>query len=113
MMINNKKAMSPIIATMLLVAFAVSIGVTFISFAQSYINSGPKGKECHDYTVEYLAADLSNIHCTSSNPFALRFLNGSQKDPECYTQKGHGTSKICDVKEDLNGKIWFPNEVNP
>ena len=106
-----KKGMSPIIATILLIALAVSIGATVISLGGIYwekIKLGDggcsnfqisafeleKGKECQGYKYE----TILNFYT----------LNETKTDPQCYSGIATGEAKICVKREGILDYTWIP-----
>jgi len=109
-----KRGMSPIIATILLIAFAVSIGATIISqtgvvwerirledseCSKVLINAFnlEKTKQCENYEFESI----------------LKFylLNETVITPTCYSIVGTGKGDIC-VRQDLIlGSNWAPTSI--
>ena len=115
----NKKGINPVIATILLVSFAVAIGVSFVSFAGSYVEnkSTNKASDCKEYILDFFELDSTKQLCQSKFriPFSMKFWYKDKPKPEtdCYVNIASGTSRICSVKSNLTEKTWAPsNEVN-
>ena len=105
----NKRGISPIIATMLLVALAVAVGTSFVSYAGSYFEqkSINKAAECKDYLINFFELDKAKSFCEaqSNAPYAVKFGYNSKpvSQSKCYISVASGTSRIC------NGKILADN----
>ncbi len=64
-MFRSKKAMSPLIATILLIAFAVSIGAVIMSYGNAYQNNNPLPEEniCDSVKMEFYEIDGNQQIC--------------------------------------------------
>jgi len=60
MLFNNKRGISPLVATILLIAFAVSIGALIMNWTSSDINNAIKGVSCSDVNIELINACQNN-----------------------------------------------------
>ena len=60
MLFNNKRGISPLVATILLIAFAVSIGALIMNWTSSDINNAIKGVSCSDVNIELLNVCQNN-----------------------------------------------------
>jgi len=110
----NKKGISPIIATMLLVAFAVAIGASFVSYAGFYFEQKSSDKaDCKNYLINFFELDKTKSFCAaqSSVPYAAKFeyTNKPVSKSGCYVSIASGTSRICDGKN-LVGDTWIPSK---
>lgn len=112
---NNKRGISPIIATMLLVAFAVAVGASFVSFAGFYFETKSLNKTigCKDYIIDFFELDRTKDFCILQFevPFALKFEFGRKPSStsNCYVSVASGTSKLCNA-EPFVDKTWIPSE---
>ena len=113
---HNKRGMSPIIATIMLVAFVVAVGVSFVSFAGSYVEqkSGNKTSACKEYALDFFQLDKTKQICVSKfeAPFSIKFWssNKPKTDTECYVNVASGTSKICNAEGVITEKAWTPSK---
>ena len=72
-MMKNKKGMSPLIATIVLIAFAVALGVVVMNIGRSF---GPDFSDGGDGEVD----------CSKSKGLAILEVGGSQKI--CFSDNG-------------------------
>ena len=110
----NKKGLSPIIATTLLVALAVALGASFVTYAGALFEKKGAGKaECSDYLVNFFELDSTKNSCTSQpgTPVALKFNQDSKQDAptDCYISVASGTSRICNTKVVYINNTWVPS----
>ena len=110
----NKKGISPLIATMLLVALAVAIGASFVSYAGFYFEQKPSGKaDCKDYLINFFELDKTKSFCAAQAgvPYAAKFEYNGNPVPKsgCYVSIASGTSRICDGKHIVDG-TWIPSK---
>ncbi|MEK6946533.1 MAG: archaellin/type IV pilin N-terminal domain-containing protein [Nanoarchaeota archaeon] len=112
----NKKGISPLITTILLISFVVAFGASFVTFAGSYYQGSVLNKsvECKDYLINFIELNKENVECASKSKFpyalAVSYKNEPWSDFECYTNKASATSRVCDTNIPL-GKIWVPETV--
>lgn len=71
-MMKNKKGMSPLIATIVLIAFAVALGVVVMNIGRSF---GPD-----------LSGDDGEVDCSNSKGLAILEVGGKQKI--CFSENG-------------------------
>ena len=105
------KGMSPIISTILLIAFAVSIGVTIMKFGGIYYeNLRAKDISCSNVLInafklkdEWLCRDYEY------NPI-LNFYSADKlvRPPECYSEIVTGDGRICAASNTLLNFTWAP-----
>lgn len=70
-MLGSKRGMSPLIATMLLIAFAVSIGAVIMSYGNAYYADDPLNDEgarkiCESVRLEFYSIDREPQICRKS-----------------------------------------------
>lgn len=85
----NKKAVSPLIATVLLIAFAVSLGVVVMNWGRDYVETTAKD------TSEKVDADLS---CQMDIKLGVKNIGKIEK--LCY----NGSGKIIEVMLENTGR---------
>lgn len=106
----NKRGISPLIATMLLVALAVAIGVSFVSYAGVYFNSKSTNKsQCAEYSVDFFLRDNSKPQCARfGSAYLLKFWDKDKpsSDSGCYLSTASGTSSICNAQNSLTDNTW-------
>ncbi len=111
----NKLGVSPIIATMLLVALAIAIGASLVSYAGFYFEKKPAGLTgCRNYMVNLLELDKSREYCVFQFkvPIAFKLQTTPKKvENNCYLSIASGTTKICDVSESFVDKTWVVSET--
>lgn len=94
----HKKGMSPLIATILLITFAVSIGVTLMNFGGLYYQERLLG-EPHCSKVAINAFELiRNKECMkheSGSIFNFYLAKDIVSTPECYRGVVTGNGKLC------------------
>ena len=110
----SKRGLSPLIATTLLVALAVALGASFVTYAGALFEKRSAGKtECSDYLVNFFEVDSTKNSCTSQigNPIALKFNQDNKKDmpTSCYVNIASGTSRICNKKVLYINNTWVPS----
>ena len=110
----NKKGLSPIIATTLLVALAVALGASFVTYTGALFEKKGAGKtECSDFLVNFFELDSTKNSCTSKSgtPVALKFNQGDKKDlqTDCYVSIASGTSRLCNTKVVYINNTWVPS----
>ena len=88
MLFNNKRGISPLVATILLIAFAVSIGALIMNWASSETNV-TKAVSCSDVKIylikscqndESIILSLKNQGQADINAITLRSLGGTRYD---------------------------------
>lgn len=108
----NKKGISPLISTILLVALAVAIGTSIVSYSGKYFESQSLNKnlECRDYGVAFFELDKSKNTCSGfKSQLLLKFWGDKNKplsEKECYASVASGTSHICNAKPVFIDKTW-------
>jgi|SRR3989338_5363244 len=112
---KSKRGMSPLIATMLLVALAVAIGTSFVSYVGLYIekNSANSTIECKSYIVDLFELDRTKDACSQlKNPLAMKFWDSkkSASETECYISIASGTTRICNAQPLIMESTWAPSE---
>ena len=110
-----KRGISPLIATMLLIALAVSIGVTVISFGGLYIEKVRiEGAECLDVQIKAFGLDDQSSQCRNygSEPI-FNFYPADEQviEPKCYTEIATGKGNICPPGIFLNSTWVTTNAV--
>ncbi|MBC8501156.1 MAG: hypothetical protein ISS25_03875 [Nanoarchaeota archaeon] len=73
----NKRGLSPIIATILLIAFAVAIGAMIMSWTAGIVKEAP---ECADLPEEIIS---SNAFCTLTDKIVPRIKTKEDKYEVC------------------------------
>lgn len=111
----NKKGINPLIATMLLVALAVAIGTSFVSYAGVYFQSKLlKDEGCKSYFVDFFELNRQKSICASqlNAPFALKFEHGNKQamKTECYVSIASGTGQLCNAKAIFFNNTWIISE---
>ena len=114
-MTSKKRAMSPLIATMLLVALAVAIGTSFVSYFGVYFqNKSPnKTADCQEYGVNFFKLDKSKGACSQFNTqYVLKFWNKTEPISEsgCYVSVSSGKGQICHAQKPLTDNVWSSTE---
>lgn len=101
-MMKNKKGMSPLIATIVLIAFAVSLGVVVMNIGRSF---GPD-----------LSGGDGKVDCSNSKGLAILIVSGEQKI--CFSENGAESyidftiSNSAPINiNDLHITIYGTNEV--
>lgn len=109
----NKRGISPLIATALLVAVAVAIGASVVSYGGVYFEQRSSGKaDCKEYMINFFELDKTKSSCAQSQiPYAAKFEYTSKpaSKSDCYVSIASGTSRICDGKE-LVEETWVPSK---
>ncbi len=88
MVFNNKKAISPLIATILLVAFAVSIGALIMNWTSSPSNNISLPASCSAVSFELLSS------CISDTEIVISLQNNGQADINSILLKDNSGSMI-------------------
>ena len=109
----SKRGMSPMIATILLITLAVSIGATVISLGGFYYEKVISGdsdcskvlinvfnienkKQCEEYRFESI--------------IKFYYINETPTTPQCYSGVATGTADICKSPNILLDSEWVPAE---
>ncbi len=101
----SKKAVSPLIATVLLIAFAVALGAVVMNWGRTYVEDTAK-----------FAKDKSNTEIKCTTDVKLEFLKVKDEKRLCYSNttdpkymeffvENDGTSDIYDLQVNLIGSI--------
>ena len=111
----NKKGVSPLIATIVLVALAVAIGASFVSYAGTYFEQKSSGKTgCKDYLVNFFELDKTKNFCEAQSgiPYAAKFEYDKKAVSKsgCYVSIASGTSRICDGQHFVD-ETWVPSNA--
>ena len=112
----RKKGMSPLIATILLLALAVALGSSLVSYAGFYFQTKPANTTigCKYYVINFLGLDKSKELCTTKfkTTLALKILDKNKKltENECYSIIASGSSNICNLDQSLVDNTWITYE---
>lgn len=106
-----KRGMSPIIATMLLIALAVSIGATIMSFGGLYYEKiRLKDATCSKILIN--AFELEGKRQCRDYEFKsivnFYHVNEDVKAPQCYIGIAAGKGNICTKSDKLLNFTWAP-----
>lgn len=106
----HKKGMSPLIATVLLIAFAVSVGATVMSVGGVYYEKLRTSEgDCSESLLSVF--ELENTDECKSYEFnpIINFYGSNEnvKSPKCYKVVGTGKGELCSSK-DLSANTWAP-----
>ena len=82
MLFNNKRGISPLVATILLIAFAVSIGALIMNWTSSDISNIVKGSSCSDASINLLSA------CQNNESIMISIKNQGEIDINAITLRG-------------------------
>ena len=110
-----KKGISPIIATILLIALAVSIGATIISFGGVYWEKVKLGdSSCSKILIN--AFELEDKKQCESYRFKsiikFYYINETPTYPQCYSGVATGTGDICKTSDIHLESSWAPTDNN-
>jgi len=105
----NKKGMSPLIATILLIALAVSIGATIMSVGGIYYENFKVDKSSCSRSLVTFFELKKNTACQDYELSSI--LNFYRSDDtvgnlKCYDQVGTGKGDFCIESETLFDKTW-------
>ncbi len=106
-----KKGISPIIATILLIALAVSIGATVISLGGFYYEKFRlEDSTCSEVLIN--AFELEEGRGCQNYEFKsiFNFYHPSETvvDPDCYKKVAMGKGDVCVASEVLLNYTWSP-----
>ena len=110
----SKRGMSPVISTILLIAFAVSIGATIISLGGFYHEKVRLGDgDCYKVLVKVF--DIENKEQCKDYGFKsivkFYYINETPTTPQCYREVATGTADICRSSDILLDSEWVPAEI--
>ena len=109
----GKRGMSPIIATILLIAFAVSIGATITTLGGFYHEKVSSGdSDCYKVLINVF--DIENKEQCKDYGFKsivkFYYINETPTTPQCYREVATGTADICRSSDILLDLDWVPAE---
>ena len=108
-----KRGMSPIIATILLIALAVSIGATVMSLGGVYYEKfRSKDADCSEVLINAFELDQKS-QCQSyeyKSILSFYYPNETIVTPQCYNGVATGKGSVCVKPELLLGSSWVPIE---
>jgi hypothetical protein len=111
---SDKKGLSPIISTTLLVALAVAVGVSIVTYAGVLFEKKSLDRLCNNYVIDFFELDNTKNVCISQFelPLALKFKHDTKptKETDCYISIASGTSRICNTKEFSINNTWVPSK---
>lgn len=108
----HKRGASPLIATIVLIAFAVSLGGFVMSLGGFYHDKFKEHQtSCSKMHIRmyYRTDDLACSNFESSNIINFYKINQLIKEPECYTEVSSGETEMCGSNEALFNQTWSPN----
>lgn len=109
-----KKGMSPLVATILLIAFAVSIGATVMSFGGVYYEKYRTEKvSCSKALISTFELEDKEQCQNYEFKSILNFYSSGEsvKTPECYKETGTGKGDLCSTSEKLFDNTWIPVKI--
>jgi|SRR3989344_4565568 len=105
---KDKRAVSPLIATVLLVGFVVVLGVLFWIFSSNLVKQSlEKGNECNPTDIEQIDIKILEAKNTEGNIFEFTLKNEGKLKPAGYwvrISKGDQTQTFTTSKECSPGK---------
>ena len=105
-----KRGISPIVATVLLIALAVSVGAVIINIGGVYIGKFGKNISCSDFEIRAFELE-DDLKCKGYefNPIVNFYrLEETIKTPECYTEVAEGDGKVCIAPDVVLDSTWTP-----
>ena len=106
-----KRGISPIIATMLLIALAVSVGATVMSFGGIYYEERRlKDGDCSEILISAFEVE-DKKQCEGYQIASLiNFYSPDETviDPKCYKEVATGKWDACVAPEPFLGSSWAP-----
>ena len=107
----HKKGISPLIATILLISLAISIGATLMNLGGIYYEKFREEKlSCSKALIG--AFELEKEEQCKGYEFEsiLNFYKSddSIKSPECYREIGSGKGSLCITSEKIFERSWTP-----
>ncbi len=103
----EKRGASPLIATIVLIAFAVSLGGFIMSLGGFYYEKIRTG-ECTTLAISYLELE-DKLQCRDFEAKSILNLyktDGSYSVPSCYNETVSGTGKVCGPSKKLFENTW-------
>ena len=111
LLIHSKKGMNPLVTTILLIAVAVAVGVTFVTYTGSFYHEKFKPEDCQDVSLSFLQLNKMSIICKDfNNELILSFRDDAAKK-ECYTMLASGTGRVCSLAAVKDKPTWVPAEI--
>lgn len=97
----NKKGVSPLIATVLLIAFAVALGTVVMNWGKAFMAT-PSQKECGLVHISWYQRDGNDQLCYSSSSIVFTIENGADAEIEGIKLVSDGTRDIFKKEETLD-----------
>ena len=105
----HKKGMNSLVVTILLIAFAVSVGVFVMSFGGNYYKGVRDEKlSCSNALISSFELDNSE-GCKDVEPMSIvNFyqIDSSVKAPNCYKEVATGKGDLCIKPDNLFNNTW-------
>lgn len=108
---NKKRGASPLIATIVLIAFAVSLGGFIMSLGSFYFDKFNNETGCMEYEIQAFKLDNSP-QCSKALPSKiLNFydINDMVNPPTCYVNILRGSGNVCSNEIKLLNRTWIEN----
>tara|TARA_Y100000310_G_C20674597_1_gene812230 strand:- start:1610 stop:1963 length:354 start_codon:yes stop_codon:yes gene_type:complete len=109
-----KKGISPLVATILLIAFAVSIGATVMSFGGVYYEKYRGEKvSCSKSLISTFELEDKEQCRNYEFKSILNFYSAGEdvETPECYKETGTGKGDLCSTSEKVFDNTWIPTKI--
>ena len=106
---HSKKGASPLIATIVLIAFAVSLGGFVMSLGGLYHDKITSGESCEKVVVTFFELKEDEECKQSSRPKYVSTIfkdKESVNPPFCYQENSHMEVSSCEIPEEFYSKKW-------
>jgi len=106
-----KRGISPLVATILLISVAISIGATVMSFGGTFYESVRTGKSlCSKAVVSAFTLENGRECQNYESESIINFYKAGEnvETPNCYKQVGTGRGNLCLGLDEVFNNTWIP-----